>query len=443
MRKMVILLTILLVGMVGNVNAQGIRFWKGSFDEAVQEASRQGKLIFIDFYTVWCGPCKSMSNSVFPREDVGEYFNKTFICCKLDAEGEGKEMAKKYEVSSFPTFLFINAEGEVISKISGAISAGTLVEQGKKAVIGVKDPNNVVNLGKRYEAGDRDERFLRLYVEKMCENKMNPGEALEEYLKVQKSMEEGSSKMMEFLMGHADFLVLGGEAERILKANEKEYMDIATDVEEKKISQIYSGMMKRVQTEALENKDVTLYELFLDRWLKLPKKPYYQDYNDLRLDLLLLKDDVKTYQKEAVAYLDSIVDSRSVDQVHENDEKRNQDYCKKNPKTGFFQEIIKDSYINLDAKLQTKAIVKVGNQLMKNGLKRKDFKHFPKWIEHGKRLLPDGYEMVNLEANVLYRQGKKEEAIELKRNALELAKSKKRAYLMVKEGLKKMEDGTF
>ena len=79
MRKIIILLTILLAGMVGNANAQGVRFWKGSFEEAAQEAKRQDKLIFIDFYTVWCGPCKSMSNRVFPREDVGEYFNETFI----------------------------------------------------------------------------------------------------------------------------------------------------------------------------------------------------------------------------------------------------------------------------------------------------------------------------------------------------------------------------
>lgn len=442
MKRMMILLTILLAGMVGNTYAQGIRFWKGSFEEATREAKRQDKLIFIDFYTVWCGPCKSMSNGVFPREDVGEYFNEMFICCKLDAEREGKDVAKKYGVSSYPTLLFINADGEVISKISGAIPAETLIEQGRNAVVGMNDPNNVTNLKKCYEAGERDEQFLKLYIEKMSENKMDPGAALEEYLKVQKSMKEGSSRMMEFLMAYADFLILGGEAERILKANEREYMDIATDTEEKKVSQMYSKMMKRTQAEALENKDVAMYELFIDRWLKLPEKPYYQDYNDLRLDLMLLKGDMKIYQKEAIAYLDSIVDSRSADQIHREDEERYLDYCEKNPGNGYIQTVMKKSYKNLDAKLQTRAILKVGSQLVRNGLKCK-FKHFPKWIEHGKRLLPDDYEMVNFEANVLYRQGKKEEAIELKREVLGMVKSNNRAYPQVKEDLKKMGAGTF
>lgn len=188
---------------------------------------------------------------------------------------------------------------------------------------------------------------------------------------------------------------------------------------------MYSKMMKRTQAEALENKDVAMYELFIDRWLKLPEKPYYQDYNDLRLDLMLLKGDMKIYQKEAIAYLDSIVDSRSADQIHREDEERYLDYCEKNPGNGYIQTVMKKSYKNLDAKLQTRAILKVGSQLVRNGLKCK-FKHFPKWIEHGKRLLPDDYEMVNFEANVLYRQGKKEEAIELKREVLGMVKSNNR-----------------
>lgn len=443
MKKMMIFLTFLLAGMVGEVNAQGIQFWKGSFEEALQEAKKQNKLVFIDFYTVWCGPCKSLSNSVFPREDVGEYFNKMFICCKLDAEREGKEMAKKYAVSSYPTMLFVNAAGEVIARVSGAIPAEDLIARGKSAVAGVNDPNNVANLKKRYDSGDRGEQFLKFYIEKMRANSLDPGTAFEEYLKAQKSLKEGSSKMMEFFMAYSDFFMLGGEAERIFQANVKEYMDIATDQEEKKVSNIYSKMMRRTQAEALENKDVAMYELFVDRWLKLPEKPYYQDYNDLRLDLMLLKGEMKTYQKEAVTYLDSIVDSRPVDQIHKEDEERYQDYCKKNPRAGYYQTIMKNSYKNLDAKLQVRAILKIGSQLVRNGVKRKDFKHFPKWIEHGKLLLPDEYEMVNFEANVLYRQGKKEDAVVLKRKALGMMNPSDRMYPQMEKEVKKMEAGTF
>ena len=62
---------------------------------------------------------------------------------------------------------------------------------------------------------------------------------------------------------------------------------------------------------------------------------------------------------------------------------------------------------------------------------------------HGKLLLPDNYEMVNFEANVLYREGKKEKAIELKRKVLGMINPKDRIYPYMKEALQKMEAGTY
>ena len=57
--------------------------------------------------------------------------------------------------------------------------------------------------------------------------------------------------------------------------------------------------------------------------------------------------------------------------------------------------------------------------------------------------MPDNYEMVNFEANVLYREGKKEKAIELKRKVLGMINPKDRIYPYMKETLQKMEAGTY
>ena len=66
-----------------------------SFDEARKAASREGKLVFMDFYTSWCGPCKRMTDQVFPQKSVGDYMNATFIPLKLDAEKGGSELAAR------------------------------------------------------------------------------------------------------------------------------------------------------------------------------------------------------------------------------------------------------------------------------------------------------------------------------------------------------------
>jgi len=143
-------------------------------------------------------------------------------------------------------------------------------------------------------------------------------------------------------------------------------MDIATSLEEKRLQQIRVKMMKLTQTMALQKGDVRLYELFIDRWLKLPEKPYYQDYNDLRLDLLYLKDEKKLLRQLGIVYLDSIVDSRSVEDIIEKDQKRYDDYCRTHPSGSWIQEAMREGYRAVDAKLQVKAILEVGGRLLED-----------------------------------------------------------------------------
>ena len=68
------------------LKAQGIEFFKGTWEEALAEASAKEKLIFVDAYAVWCGPCKRMAKNVFTQDKVGEFFNKNFVNMKIDME---------------------------------------------------------------------------------------------------------------------------------------------------------------------------------------------------------------------------------------------------------------------------------------------------------------------------------------------------------------------
>ncbi|MBI1182901.1 DUF255 domain-containing protein [bacterium] len=114
---------------------KGIEFFHGTWKEALAEAQSSGKPIFADVYAVWCGPCKMMSNYVFTQGDVGEFFNKNFVCVKVDAErGEGPAVARKYAVEGYPTLLFVNGEGETLIKTAGARSGNDLIKLGEKVL---------------------------------------------------------------------------------------------------------------------------------------------------------------------------------------------------------------------------------------------------------------------------------------------------------------------
>ena len=113
LKQYLLALILLLVALPARAQeGEGIRFFKGTFEEALKEAKKQGKPLFVDFYATWCGPCKKMEKTIFTQPQVGKLFNEKFISLQMDAEKpENVETAKKYKVDAFPTLGFIDTEG--------------------------------------------------------------------------------------------------------------------------------------------------------------------------------------------------------------------------------------------------------------------------------------------------------------------------------------------
>lgn len=152
-----------------NANSQGIDFKKLDWEQNLKEASSEQKLIYIDFYTTWCAPCTYMAKKFFGNEEIGKYYNKHFYSLKVDAEKEGKELAKKYSVNGYPTNLFINPANEkIIYKVIGVPrdNAG-FVEYGTTALDEYDDPLNLKDYAKILSHGKTDKQFLMKYLKKL------------------------------------------------------------------------------------------------------------------------------------------------------------------------------------------------------------------------------------------------------------------------------------
>ncbi len=125
----------LLLVVVTVVNAQGIQFNNGSWRDMLGKAAAEQKLVFVDIYTSWCGPCKVMATKVFTQEKVGQKFNADFVPFMIDAEkGEGVQLAEKYAVDSYPTYLFIDSSGVLQYKIIGSMTADKLLAEAASAL---------------------------------------------------------------------------------------------------------------------------------------------------------------------------------------------------------------------------------------------------------------------------------------------------------------------
>ncbi|MEL6391962.1 MAG: thioredoxin domain-containing protein [Bacteroidota bacterium] len=108
-----------------------------SFAQLLEQAQQEDKLIFVDAYATWCGPCRMMDRSVFNQEEVGRFYNANFINLKLDVEkGEGPTLARQYRVRAMPTYIFINGDGEVVHTAMGAMTASRFLELGETALQG-------------------------------------------------------------------------------------------------------------------------------------------------------------------------------------------------------------------------------------------------------------------------------------------------------------------
>ena len=143
------------------MNFKGMIFEDLSLEKALKKAQEEGKHVFMDCYTTWCGPCKTMEYQVFSHEAIGQFCNTYFVNIKVDMEkGEGLDIAKRYGVRAYPTMFVLDANGAVCSRIVGSRSVEDFLIVLKR---GMNENFNYSKLKEQYAAGERSSAFLCRY----------------------------------------------------------------------------------------------------------------------------------------------------------------------------------------------------------------------------------------------------------------------------------------
>lgn len=127
----IIVFSILLLLSCNNNNAQLIN-WETNYNTALEKAVKENKAIMIDFYTDWCTICKIMETNVYLDKEIASNINYNFVPLKINAEDNDenvKLLTNKYNISAFPSAVFINTNGFIIKKILGYIDTNDLLEE--------------------------------------------------------------------------------------------------------------------------------------------------------------------------------------------------------------------------------------------------------------------------------------------------------------------------
>lgn len=267
MKKIIFLLCSCMLS--GMIFGQGIHFEKGSFEEALNKTKTEGKILFVDAYAVWCGPCKWMSENIFVDPEVGEYFHQYFVGLKLDVErGEGPAIKTRYAIEGLPGYLFLDSEGNIVFRGSGSMPKEKFIELLENARKAAADPNSVGRMAARYAMEYNNEAFLKEYLDKLKESK-SAGyyDVVEQYLKIQKSIDPSSGEMVRFLYDHIHSLVYGGEADKILEKNLWSYAwdaYVRKDIRAK-FQQLPKLLGEQTTDYAILKRDSSLLDLALER----------------------------------------------------------------------------------------------------------------------------------------------------------------------------------
>ncbi len=146
-----------------SAGAQGIEFMpEGSLlKDAVAKAKEEGKMVFLDCYTSWCGPCRMMATKIFPTQEVGDFMNPKFVSIKIDMEkGEGPELGKNLQINAYPTFVIFNNDGSEAARFVGGGDVQGFIKRVNENLA----DDGPAALEARFKSGDRDRQFLLDYL---------------------------------------------------------------------------------------------------------------------------------------------------------------------------------------------------------------------------------------------------------------------------------------
>jgi len=302
MKKFLLILSIFIALGSYCIAQEGVTFEHIGFNQALVKAKETNKLLFIDCYTSWCGPCKRLASEVFTQKIVGDYMNERFVCVKYDVEkDEYKSIASQYKVTCYPTLLIIDSNGELVDRVIGYNPADKLIE----AIESTFDKDkSLKGLKEKYENDDSNKQVLAQYLAKLQQSGSPDTKEVAEKLYATLSDQEKSSDTYWYFYSNEKFTPDNSERIEYIKDN---YEAFCKNVGKPKVDNVIG----RTYEHAMKNA-ITLNPTVTSKDLKAMKKEFslfkMTNHDDLmsmwRLALAAQKGSVKEIVSESAKEVD-------------------------------------------------------------------------------------------------------------------------------------------
>lgn len=372
MKKLFLILTLAVFTL--SATAQGIKFEENQdLNVALAKAKAEKKLVFIDAFAEWCGPCKVMARDIFPQKEVGDFFNANFVNLKLDMEkGDNVALAKKYEVRAYPTYLFLNADGELVHKGLGSMPADKFIEVAKAAA---DSENNFSALSRKIKNGDLSKETVTKFLAQNPYDDGN-GKLVDNYLQSIPESQVYTEENWELFNNFVNDLN-STSFQYFIQNKEKIAGFIGKELVDQKISKTLANAYYQnpAQEESLKNIDPVLFADVKKRVDLLKANGKFRQN----------KDDKNAWEELIKASTQYLIDNKNPSDLNN------------------FAWTVYENYKKFNDKNALKTALD--------------------WAKRATELAPDKDHIADTYAHLLYESGKKKDAIKIETKALEMAKA--------------------
>lgn len=106
-------------------------WFRGNAVQAAEAARDRETLVMMEFYTDWCSWCRRLEKDTFTHPGVAEELRK-LVAIRVNAERGGEDLANRFGVDSYPTVVFVDADGEEVDRILGYLPPEEFLRQTRR-----------------------------------------------------------------------------------------------------------------------------------------------------------------------------------------------------------------------------------------------------------------------------------------------------------------------
>ena len=420
-----------------------------SFEEALKESQKKGRLIFLQYESASCVQCNEVANKSFKNKELADQLSQTFVCLRISPTHQDREqIGALYSMASGMGSLFIDQNKTLIHSYRMTTSrASDYVNQINMALTMAGESLKLSDLDQEYKQGNRYIGFMELYLQKRVTLNLPTDQLLEEYIGLLPADSLRSIRTIGFIAQMSP--ILGSKADIALRKDREIFSRTWYSMPNQQRIKINSSIIRKSKNKAIQEKD----EAYAYRVASFASATYSSNsqaaaksYAYNMLEFYKETNDTSHYFSKAINYYDHYYMSVSVDSVNRMDSLNRARLLANAPASAPFMKG--------DTMVRTKTIAfsPAGQFLsadLNNGARTfYSMTSNPQLLALATRWVQKGLEFYESPAaldtysRLLYKQGQKQAAIEAQRRVIELRKKQGYPTKEYETTLEKMLEGS-